>query len=264
MSSFRLKIDRILKKLWQKVLEKCWKFCCSFSTLVLGAKILRRRFKLESINRGSLASSRENEILKIAFVVLCFYEEKTFSQPCLIIMRDWLIRKHYFRHSCFDIPRGDTWWTCWHFEDIKAETSVFKLGERLSCLLFDGILSRFSWVQPQTKTIKMVGKMGETCPQCKQFRMLCMCAVTSDRDRKGRMGRRVSTERALAFAQSLAVWRRRTRRPRGPRGPLTPSRQSSLRTIPTTPSIPAGKRRITFSHNSSPKGHWYPTFNALE
>ena len=94
-------------------------------------------------------------------------------------------------------------------------------------------------------TFKMVGKMGETCPQCKQFRMLCMCAVTSDRDRKGRQGRRMSTERALAFAQSLAVWKRRSRRPRGP---LAPSRQSSLRTIPNTPSmIAAGKRRITFS-----------------
>ena len=95
------------------------------------------------------------------------------------------------------------------------------------------------------RTFKMVGKMGETCPQCKQFRMLCMCAVTSDRDRKGRQGRRMSTERALAFAQSLAVWKRRSRRPRGP---LAPSRQSSLRTIPNTPSmIAAGKSRITFS-----------------
>jgi hypothetical protein len=86
--------------------------------------------------------------------------------------------------------------------------------------------------------VTMVGKMGETCPQCKQFRMLCMCAVTSDRDRKGRMGRRTSTEKALAFAQSLAIWRGRSRRPR-------PSREPSL-------TIPAGKLNlfVTFDNLS--------------
>jgi hypothetical protein len=93
--------------------------------------------------------------------------------------------------------------------------------------------------------VTMVGKMGETCPQCKQFRMLCMCAVTSDRDRKGRMGRRTSTEKALAFAQSLAIWRGRSRRPR-------PSREPSLRTLTQSPTIPAGKLNlfVTFDNLS--------------
>jgi len=53
-----------------------------------------------------------------------------------------------------------------------------------------------------------------------------MCGISADKNRHGgRMGRRTSTERALAFAQSLAVWRTRSRRPRSSRKGTGASRE---------------------------------------
>jgi len=72
------------------------------------------------------------------------------------------------------------------------------------------------------------GKFGETCPMCKQFRMMCMCGIGSEKNhRVTGSGGRPSADRALVLAQSLAVWRIKARRPRSARrGIGGPSRES--------------------------------------